>query len=412
MILLYVLLGLVTVLYTFVTWNHGYWKKKGIPHISPLPGFGNMLDTFISRRSSTFILVDLYQKFPNAPACGFFNLRTPSLLIRSPNYIESILVKNFSSFHDNNNSYVDKESDPYFSTDPFFSSGTDWKTNRAAMIPMLSPGKVKAMFLAMKEIMKQMEDYLENNSENIDAKHFATLFTSDIIANCVFGIQSNSFLEGDNHIFRKLNKKVMESFHNPLKGLIFVSFPRIAKFLRCRLVPDSAYTFLKEVIMQVKEFRETNHIVRNDFINALLSAYNKAIQDNDGCIENPEVLLLGRAISFFIEGVETSAITISYILYELAVNPKVQETLKKEILSAFSKREDIEYETLQNLPYLNKVISETLRKYPPVLVLKKKCTENITLDMDGTKLEIEKGTPEFFTSSSLQGFSLFMASTK
>lgn len=67
--------------------------------------------------------------------------------------------------------------------------------------------------------------------------------------------------------------------------------------------------------------------------------------------------MLGHAITFFIEGTETSSIVESFVLYELAINPHVQEILRDEILSSFSKRSDIELETLQNLPYLHMVVS-------------------------------------------------------
>ena len=72
---------------------------------------------------------------------------------------------------------------------------------------------------------------------------------------------------------------------------------------------------------------------------------------------------------FFIAGYETTASTISNLIYELTINPEVQEKLYHEIME---KLQDIDpedvnkyYETIMNeIPYLDATFKETLRKYP------------------------------------------------
>lgn len=63
---------------------------------------------------------------------------------------------------------------------------------------------------------------------------------------------------------------------------------------------------------------------------------------------------------------------MSRIIYQLAKHQDVQEKLRKELLVNQSPDGRIDYDTLTNdkkdrkMPYLDAVIRETLRLYPPV----------------------------------------------
>lgn len=54
-------------------------------------------------------------------------------------------------------------------------------------------------------------------------------------------------------------------------------------------------------------------------------------------------------------------------MYELALNPHAQDKLLDEINASLNSGNSIDYEVLCRLPYLDSVISETLRHYSPAL---------------------------------------------
>jgi len=88
-------------------------------------------------------------------------------------------------------------------------------------------------------------------------------------------------------------------------------------------------------------------------------------------------------------GYETTASTLSFCTYELALHPKVQDKLYAEVAAVADKNGNIDYETLVKLPYIDAVLSETLRKYPPLSRLERRVSENYTLggeDNGGIKL--------------------------
>jgi len=63
---------------------------------------------------------------------------------------------------------------------------------------------------------------------------------------------------------------------------------------------------------------------------------------------------------FFFAGFETSSLTLSNTLYELALNQKIQDSLREEIDEVYTKHEgDLTYDTIKKMNYLDKVVKGT-----------------------------------------------------
>ena len=66
-------------------------------------------------------------------------------------------------------------------------------------------------------------------------------------------------------------------------------------------------------------------------------------------------------------GMDTTSNALTRILQVLAEHPKEQERLRSELVEARNGN-DISYDALDKLPYLDAVCRETLRVYAPVTV--------------------------------------------
>jgi len=85
-------------------------------------------------------------------------------------------------------------------------------------------------------------------------------------------------------------------------------------------------------------------------------------------------------LNFMIAGKDTTAALLSWFLYMLCKNPLVQEKIVQEIRDVTSSHEkttdvngfveSINEEALDEMHYLHAALSETLRLYPPVPVVK------------------------------------------
>ena len=99
-----------------------------------------------------------------------------------------------------------------------------------------------------------------------------------------------------------------------------------------------------------------------------------------------DVEIIASSVLFFVAGFETTASTLTHCLFELAINEDIQERLHDEILQAVGSHlndtTSNEYSdiVLTKISFLEAVVKETLRKYPPLGRLTRKC------NMDGYKL--------------------------
>lgn len=67
--------------------------------------------------------------------------------------------------------------------------------------------------------------------------------------------------------------------------------------------------------------------------------------------------MLSQAVTFFTAGYETTGNLISFTLYELALHPGIQERVREEILEKIDTHGDVTYEAIQDMKYLNMVVS-------------------------------------------------------
>ncbi|CAL1290445.1 unnamed protein product [Larinioides sclopetarius] len=94
--------------------------------------------------------------------------------------------------------------------------------------------------------------------------------------------------------------------------------------------------------------------------------------------------LVAQCVIFFLAGYDTTSSTLSLATYELALNPDVQEKVYQEIVDTLKEANgELTYDTLKSMKYLDCIISETLRLYPPVLRNERQSVAEYTLGDTG-----------------------------
>lgn len=134
------------------------------------------------------------------------------------------------------------------------------------------------------------------------------------------------------------------------------NFRDIARKLHVKRLCEDVSQFYSKVARDTVEFREKNHIARNDFLDVLIKMKNQA---PNGTTEEPLTLdeLAAQTFLFFIAGFETSSSTLSFGLYELAKNPDVQIKARQIINQALQKYNgEITFEMLLDIPYIDHII--------------------------------------------------------
>ncbi|ERL89341.1 hypothetical protein D910_06712 [Dendroctonus ponderosae] len=84
---------------------------------------------------------------------------------------------------------------------------------------------------------------------------------------------------------------------------------------------------------------------------------------------------------FFFAGFDSVAIVMCFGSYELAVNKEIQNKLRSEVVE--SRRLNggkVTYESLLKMNYMDQVISEVLRKWPPIPTADRVATQPYTIE--------------------------------
>ncbi|KRT85204.1 cytochrome P450, partial [Oryctes borbonicus] len=140
----------------------------------------------------------------------------------------------------------------------------------------------------------------------------------------------------------------------------------------------------KEVI----DNRTSTNTKRNDFIQILLELGAGHMGSTQGVTTEE---MLAQSFIFFDAGFETSSTNLTFSLYELAMHQDLQQKVRDEIFTVLERHNgEMTYEALMEMPYVDQVLDESLRKYPPIPFLNRKCSTDYKIP--GSDLVIEKGT--------------------
>ncbi|KAF2896448.1 hypothetical protein ILUMI_09728 [Ignelater luminosus] len=334
--------------------------------------------------------------------CGFYTFAQPNFFILDPELSKRILSKDFQHFTDRC-FFVNEEIDP-FSAHLLSLKGSQWKLRRNKISPTFTSGKMKMMFETLlnctKDLRVLMEDFAENY-QIFNANEIFERFTIDIIGSCGFGIECNS-LRDPNSEFTKYGKKALkEGAWHQFKMNVSIFAPNLFDSFRIPLNSPDVTRFFMNTVKETLRYREENNVVRKDFMHLMIQLKNNVKIENDDNIGELKSKDSGTAVSltdqqiaaeaflFFFAGFETSARTLTFCFYELASNMEIQEKLRTEIQNVLAKYGGrVTYDAVMEMTYMQKCISETLRKYPPIPGITRKCTERYKLP--DTNVIIEK----------------------
>ncbi|KAM7341466.1 cytochrome P450 6g1-like [Cochliomyia hominivorax] len=369
----FILISCILILvYYWCKYTFSYWQRKGIPYIKPTPIIGNTKEAFLLKTHFGLHISDIYNdpKMSSEPVVGIYVFNQPALIIREPELLKSILIKDFNYFN-NRFSRCDPHGDALGNNNLFFARDSYWKELRTKITPVFTSGKIKQMYPLMLEVSSQLEQYLAQKGNNFEAevKEICALFTTDLIATIAYGINANSLKNPEGEFRRVCRKIFLFDLKRSLEFSIAFFLPKLVTPLRVKIFTAEFSKFLRSTINYVMQERERTGKPRNDLIDILVALKRESSTEGGGKIneaiaKNPDVLIAQAAV-FLTAGFETSSTTMQFTLYELAKRPDLQNRLRKEINEALIKDHgNLSYETITSLEYLGMVVDEVLRLYP------------------------------------------------
>lgn len=246
--------------------------------------------------------------------------------------------------------------------------GDQWKFHRNLIMPVFNPQNLQKMF---KKMYKDVEDQIKDWKDEMAIENFIST-SSEISLKIICSSGFGQDLDGLNdlaHLFEKLVDHYLP---------VIIGLSTIGTFYPSLPVPST---------QRFKEIKKKIEGVINDIIekrrnqgskkeaSELLTIMIQANDDEGKKFTNQE--LIDESLTFLFAGHDTTSATVSFALYLLSKNPEIQKNLQKEIDSVY--KIGLTYDNITNMKYLDNVIKETLRIYPPALIISRTSNESTTI---------------------------------
>eukprot|EP01095_Lingulamoeba_sp_RSL-Kostka_P015925 TRINITY_DN7517_c0_g1_i1.p1 TRINITY_DN7517_c0_g1~~TRINITY_DN7517_c0_g1_i1.p1 ORF type:complete len:528 (-),score=124.49 TRINITY_DN7517_c0_g1_i1:79-1662(-) len=288
--------------------------------------------------------------------------------------------------------------------------GEEWKEERKFAKPLFKKSYLReyaklfdSNSKRLLDIWDEMRMTEEGIKEGIDVQTHFMNYTMDSFCEIGFGInlntiEANAMNETDKFSFsfdylqqKSISRDQLGKF---LK--VFELFNKDHMYYECvDYIDDFIYAIIDERIKEDVDIL----VQRSDLLSKLLI---KSIDSQSNTIvvdETQRKKLRDFIINYLIAGRDTTAILLTFVTYCLSKHPEVEERVVNEINKLFGDKVEFDHdlftlENLSKLPYLDAVIKETLRLFPPVPVDGYTCVKDDVLP-DGTF--ISKGTQVMYS---------------
>ncbi|XP_045762459.1 cytochrome P450 6B5-like isoform X2 [Maniola jurtina] len=389
-VLLFICFTLLALIYINGIYNENYWRKRGVAFDRKNKVMGVFWDFLTKRRALFELFYDIYKEYPNEPAVGIGSIVTPSLYIRDPINIQHVLTSDFNSF--SHRGFDPNEGD-ILSGNILFLNGPKWKLVRQSMSPLFTSAKLKSMYYIMDKSAQDFVRYLKDNPKFMKGDMFNTLstFCSAAICASVFGVTTKSVF--DSPFLDIARRSTSASLKRNVKFTIASLSESLFKMLDLHIFKEFENFFIT-AIKQVIHQRKVENVKKYDFADICVSLQKQGmLKDMDSGLElePTDELLAAQAFFFLIAGVEPTASAMLATLMEVGKHTDVQKRLQKEIDEAFDKHgNDISYDVVANMEYLDMVTCEAMRLNPSIGFLARKCVKDTVLPTGNIK--VDKGT--------------------
>ncbi|GIY91601.1 cytochrome P450 3A4 [Caerostris extrusa] len=298
-----------------------------------------------------------------------------------------------------------------------------WKEIRSIITPSFTASKMKQMAPIMNSTIDSL---VANVGKKCDAGEAFDIYpmyqglTMDVIGRTAFGIQTDSQNNPDDPLLRSSKILFSRDIRSPL-GLLALSFRSLNAvwsylgLLRLTVL-NRGTNPVRELIESVKAVialrREDKESRRPDLLQMMIDAEIDdlstvtsedltATGDTDGKETQSKIStssklirkmtdadILDNSVLFFLAAYETTSTALAFTTHFLIHYPEAQEKIRKEVQQLLASEGELDYYSVNKLQYLDQVLQESLRLYPPIyLFVSRECSE----DVDLGKIKLKEG---------------------
>ncbi|EJD00175.1 cytochrome P450 [Fomitiporia mediterranea MF3/22] len=265
-----------------------------------------------------------------------------------------------------------------------WAQGPDHKRHRKILSPAFGAAEMKALMPMFRTVVRRMcgrwEGVTSDGPSVINVTDWLSRATLDIIGEAAFDYQFNTLTDDSNKLARVYNNFLVSAFGIPNTVSIFVQ-------QTVALLPDSFFALLDKLPSRslktlrevAEEGRITGQIILDERMDSskrqnpkdVLSLLLKANESESLANRLSDEELISEIRTIMAAGHETTSNSISFLFYELARHPDMQEKIRKEIQDSLSAarangQPDLNIGDMEKMEYGLAFMKEVLRLYPAV----------------------------------------------
>merc|ERR1712013_520312 len=287
--------------------------------------------------------------------------------------------------------------------------GDTWKNIRSTFTPIFTSGKMKVMLHLIKQTSGLLVEDLAQKAKV--GEEFELKYSLDALASCAFGVDGQSFTN-EKSVFVKQAAEVFSQGGMIMFAFLIRLVPGVSKLLEMlnvNLMKPQTTKYFRDMILNTMKARKQTKERRNDIIDLMLDCLKEnaseenEVEDNNNQFDKDQKFahnkkkaeisedeVVATALVMLVAGYDTTGMTLTYLAYAMSQNPDIQQKLQAEVDQAFEDNngEMPDYNVIQSLPYIDMVLHETLRKYNPVSLNTRSCTQDYRIP--GTDITLKK----------------------
>jgi cytochrome P450 len=393
--------AVIAALFAFLRANkrHGH---RGLPGFPELPVLGAALEIPIDKLPWKFVDLVRSTQFGNVA----FSVLNQSVLIScNADDAEVILQSGFDKFH--KGSDFQQAFSELLGNGIFVTDGEAWKDNRRAAAHLFATGKLKTfqqdVFARDARVLADVLEAKARDGVDFDLQPLFYALTFDSFCDLALGVSFDSMQEVARtnarpeflRAFDDLTIKCGNRFFRPLWKLErLLNFGEEAAIKRdAAIVRD----IVEQLAARILSLSADEVDARDDLL-SMFTVYCRKNRDTPAS----KAELCDLTANMILAGRDTSASSLTSLFRLLHHHPAVRDRLEAEIdrlTAGCDENEPLTYERLKEFAFLDAVVMETLRLFPPVAADMKMCIESCTLP---SGLHVEKGDMIYYYVMGIQ----------
>jgi cytochrome P450 len=286
------------------------------------------------------------------------------ILLNRPDLINQVLVLQQAKFH--KSELTRRITGRMLGQGLLISEGDFWRRQRRLAQPAFHRARMNEYGATMLEIAQEhIRPWRDGEERNMSQEMMA--LTLDVTVRTLFGTTLPGEAQQVGHSMTFLMRYSLQRQRSPIR------FPETWPTPNNRRA-DRELEFIDSLVYRIISERraEANSDHHTDLLALLMDA-----MDEDGSQMTPQQLH-DETMTLFIAGHETTAQMLGWTWYALSKNPEVEGRLHQELDSVLGGRSPGAAD-FPRLPYLQAVMNEVLRLYPPAYILARENVEPVEL---------------------------------